>query len=227
MSKNLNIEMIEDVAKALGELKDKVIFVGGATVSVYLNLEVAEEIRPTEDVDVIIEITSQGDYQLLSEKLIQMKFSPDTSKGAPICRWKYLGLTIDIMPLDESILGFSNRFYKDGIKKAEVFKISNETSIKVLPLDLFLATKLEAFFSRGFKDPRFSSDLEDIVAILIDAKDFDAILRTKNEIKFLCESFKKLMNNPNCVEAIKGFIQGPVEEQFEIICKRIGKIQSI
>lgn len=218
--------MIESVAKAFGDLKDEVVFVGGATVSVYLNLEIAEEVRPTEDVDVIIEITSQGEYQLLSEKLIQMKFSPDTSKGAPICRWNYLGLTIDIMPLDESILGFSNRFYKDGIKKAENYKLSDKLSIKILPLDLFLATKLEAFFSRGIGDPRYSSDLEDIVTILIDAKDFNSVFKTRNEIFFLKDSFSKLLSNPTCLEAMRGFIQGGVSNQFDVIKKRMNKLIS-
>lgn len=130
---NINIAMIQDVASALGDLKDEVVFVGGATVSLYLDLEIADEVRPTEDVDVVIEITSSGKYQLLSEKLLKMKFIPDQSKGAPICRWKYLGTTIDIMPLDENILGFSNQFYKNGFKKRELFMLPDGNEIYIFP----------------------------------------------------------------------------------------------
>src|SRR4028119_950961 len=37
--------------------------------------------------------------------------------GAPLCRWQYEGISIDVMPCDESVLGFSNRWYKPGIAK--------------------------------------------------------------------------------------------------------------
>jgi len=202
---NFNIEMIQNVAKALGDLKDQVVFVGGASVSLYLDLKVAEEVRPTEDVDVIIEIVSGGEYQKLSEKLIKMKFTPDQSIGAPLCRWKYLGMTIDIMPIDEKVLGFSNQFYKKGIKKKTTYKLPDGQEIFALSLDLFLATKLEAFFNRGLDDPRMSSDLEDLVVLLLDAKDFDSISTTQNEISYLRDSFKRIFSDRNCFEAIEGF----------------------
>jgi len=170
-----NIEMIQEVAKALQELNNDVVFVGGTTVALYLNSETAGEIRPTDDVDVIIEIFSAAKYSALSEKLLGLKFSPDLSKNAPICRWKYLGIIVDIMPLDEKVLGFSNKYYKSGFKHKEELKLPNGTTIFILPLAYFLATKLEAFFNRGAKDPRFSKDLEDIVALLSEAKYFNAV----------------------------------------------------
>ena len=160
-----NIEMIQEVVKALEELNKDVVFGCGSTVALYLNPDTAEEIRPTDDVDIIIEIFSAAKYSDLSEKLLKLKFSPDLSKNAPICRWKYLGIIVDIMPLDEKVLGFSNKFYKSGFKHKEVLKLPNGETIFILPLAYFLATKLEAFYNRGAKDPRFSKDLEDIVAL--------------------------------------------------------------
>jgi len=55
MDYHTNIIRIKAVANALDSLKEKVVFVGGATVSLYANRPVLE-IRPTDDVDVIIEI---------------------------------------------------------------------------------------------------------------------------------------------------------------------------
>lgn len=197
--------MIQNVAQALAELREEVIFVGGACVSLYLDLEIAEEVRPTKDVDVLIEILSGGEYQKLSEKLLKMKFSPDQSIGAPLCRWKYLGMTIDIMSIDEKILGFSNKFYKIGLKRKTTYNLPDGQMINILPLDLFLATKLEAFFNRGASDPRFSSDLEDITAILLDSRDFEEVFETQNEIPYLKDSFNKIFSNSECIEAIRGF----------------------
>lgn len=213
---NFNIEMIQNVAQALGELRDQVVFVGGACVSLYLDLQVAEEVRPTEDVDVIIEILSGGEYQKLSEKLIEMKFTPDQSFGAPLCRWKYLGMTIDIMPIDEKVLGFSNKFYKKGIKKKISYQLPDQQKVFILPLDYFIATKLDAFFNRGIDDPRMSSDLEDIVALLLDAKSFESILETQNEISYLRESFRKVFNDRNCLEAIEAFAPSGTFEKIKM-----------
>ena len=53
---------------------------------------------------------------------------------------------------------------KPGFKKAYPIKIGN-TEIKILPVSLFLATKWEAFKSRG-NDPRTSHDFEDIIYII-------------------------------------------------------------
>ncbi len=215
-----NIEMIQEVAIALKELNKEVVFVGGSAVALYLNPNTAEEIRPTDDVDVIIEIFSAAQYSALSEKLIALKFSPDTSKNAPICRWKYLAITVDVMPLDEKVLGFSNNFYKIGFKHKEELDLPSGQKIFILPYAYFLATKLEAFFNRGVKDPRFSKDLEDIVALLSEPKKFDAVFEHENLVKILRSQFYKLFKDENIVEAMRGFLQSTVAGQFDLIKQR-------
>jgi hypothetical protein len=53
MSHHINIVRIKAVANALDSLREKVVFVGGATISLYPERQVFE-VRPTDDVDVII-----------------------------------------------------------------------------------------------------------------------------------------------------------------------------
>ena len=55
MSHHLNTVRIKAVANALDHLNEKVVFVGGTTISFYPDRPVLE-VRPTDDVDVIIEI---------------------------------------------------------------------------------------------------------------------------------------------------------------------------
>jgi hypothetical protein len=50
MSHKLNMLRIKSVYTALDELGPQVIFIGGATVSLYAE-RLTEEVRPTEDVD--------------------------------------------------------------------------------------------------------------------------------------------------------------------------------
>ena len=57
MSGNPQITRIKAVYNAFEELRDEVVFVGGATVSLYADREVIEP-RPTDDIDVIVEVMS-------------------------------------------------------------------------------------------------------------------------------------------------------------------------
>ena len=69
MSRQLNLTRIKAVANALEGLQQEIVFVGGATVSLYADPDVSPEVRPTEDVDVIIELATYAELHKLEEKL--------------------------------------------------------------------------------------------------------------------------------------------------------------
>ena len=46
-----NLEMLAHIARGLGDLKDEVVFVGGATIELYITDPGAPKVRPTDDVD--------------------------------------------------------------------------------------------------------------------------------------------------------------------------------
>ena len=56
------IELLETAASALGPLAEEVGFLGGATIELWITDPGAQAPRPTEDVDVIVEIGSYGQY---------------------------------------------------------------------------------------------------------------------------------------------------------------------
>lgn len=111
-----NIIMLQTVANGLGNLKDEMVFVGGAVAELYADNPAASEIRPTLDVDCVIEISSRHQFAKMEENLRTQGFKNDTSEGAPICRWIYKGIKLDVMPTDSDVLGFSNRWYEEGIQ---------------------------------------------------------------------------------------------------------------
>lgn len=80
----------------------------------------APDVRPTIDVDVIVEIGKQGDYYKLAERLRKKGFNEDASDGAPLCRFRGHGLVLDVMPTDPDILGFSNRWYPYALRDAQL-----------------------------------------------------------------------------------------------------------
>jgi predicted nucleotidyltransferase len=158
MSHNINIVRIKGVYNALGDLKDTVAFVGGATVSLYADRPDQADVRPTDDIDVLIEIGTYGEYAKIQEKLTELKFHLD-SESKVICRYKYQGLTVDIMPTDESVIGFSNKWYKEGFANIVKYKVDERTEVKIFSSPYFIASKLEAFKGRGTNDGRISQVL--------------------------------------------------------------------
>jgi hypothetical protein len=140
MSHHKNIVRIKAVHGALKDLKKEVVFVGGATVSLYAD-RMAEEVRPTDDVDVLIELWTHRGYAELEEKLRSIGFTNDQESGI-ICRFTIQGITVDVMPTEENVLGFSNKWYPDGYKNAIDYKIDDHV-VKILALHILLLLNLK------------------------------------------------------------------------------------
>jgi len=70
------------------------------------------------------------------------------------------------MPLDEKILGFSNRWYRAAMEAATMHHLLRDLEIRVVTAPYFLATKLEAFRGRGRGDFLASHDLEDLIFVI-------------------------------------------------------------
>lgn len=102
-----NITRIKAIHNALGQLGQEVVYVGGATISLYLH-DIGPVIRNTEDVDVVVEIWNYADFHLLDEKLRHIGFKNDQDSGL-ICRYSYEGIIVDILPTEGKVLSFSNK----------------------------------------------------------------------------------------------------------------------
>lgn len=142
-----NTERIRIVAKGLNPLQHEIYFVGGAVVSLYADQIDLFDHRSTEDVDVLVEIVSRGKYMILQERLRELGFRED-HESSVICRWKYQGVTVDIMPLSIEILGFSNRWYAGGIKNSVLVDITDNMKINIFSYPYFMASKFEALANR-------------------------------------------------------------------------------
>jgi len=170
----MNIEnqrMLEAAAGHLGPLLDEVIFVGGATVELWITDEAAPEFRPTADVDVVVEITTQREYYRFEKRIHAAGFVNDTESGV-LCRFKHgeSGLILDVMPTEAAILGFENRWQAEAFPHAVARTLQSGQEIRAIPPPYLLATKLEAFSTRGELDFFESRDFGDVVA-LIDGRD--------------------------------------------------------
>jgi predicted nucleotidyltransferase len=203
--KTIDLESIRIVVNGLGELANRVVFVGGAVVSLYATNPVADKIRATTDIDCIIEISPRTKFPEFEEVLRGKGFVNDLDSPV-ICRWIYQGITVDIMPTDESIMGFTNLWYKEGIKHAQTYLIDKNTSINIFTAPYFVATKLEAMYGRkGINDIRYSSDFEDIVYIIDNREDLLAeIAQAPTTVKnYLKSKFFALVDDNRIEEYIE------------------------
>ncbi len=205
-TRHTNITRIKAVAGLLKALQKEVVFVGGATVSLYAGAAAAEA-RPTDDVDVLIELASYNDYAALDEQLRKAGFENDVDSGV-ICRYRVQGIIVDIMPTQPEIIGFSNRWYPDGFSNA-VTVPAGDMEIKIFSLPYFIAAKLEAFKGRGNKDYRFSSDFEDIVYILENGPDAEAeLLKAPKAVRqYLIKEFAVLLKDKGLAEGLYAHLE--------------------
>lgn len=199
-----NVEMLQIVANGLKELKDKFVFVGGAVAELYADDPASSDIRATKDIDCTVELSSKMAHENLEENLRSKGFAHDTSQGAPICRWIYEGIKVDVMPTDEDILGFNNRWYSAGVENKISKTLPDGTEIFVFPAEYYLASKYEAHNDRGGSDLRQSHDFEDIIYIFDNCVEIlDIIRNTDEEVKeYLKSECLSLLNDDNLSEGI-------------------------
>ena len=221
----INREAIKKIALALGELNKNVVYVGGAVVSLYIDDPSADDVRPTKDIDISLEIASLGELEALREKLIEKGFF-QSHEDDVICRFRYSDIKVDVMATKTIGWAPGNPWFEAGFKKSQIINLDGIV-IKVLPLPYFLATKFSAFYNRGGKDPRTSHDFEDIIYILNHTSNIDGLIFSsdKKVQLFLKEAFLKILDDSTLQEAVIGNLY--YENQMARFDKIINKLKEI
>jgi predicted nucleotidyltransferase len=135
------------------------------------------------------------------------------------------------MPADEKILGFGNRWYKEALENAITHQIFDDLIIKSVTALYFLATKIEAFKTRGKNDFLDSHDFEDIITVIAGRINIaDEVALANNELKIhLKHSFMELLNNDQFEVSLPGHVSdGPVTiQRVQTVIERIIKITEV
>jgi predicted nucleotidyltransferase len=190
------------IANALGELNERVVFVGGAVVSLYIDDPAADDVRPTQDIDFTLDIAHFAELESFRETLIKKGFY-QTSEDDVICRFRYDDIKVDVMATKAVGWAPANRWFAPGFESPIHFYLDGKT-IRCLSLPYFLASKFEAFYGRGTKDPRTSKDMEDIAYILNHTMDLEKqVLASEATVKqYLVDCFQDILQDFVKQEAI-------------------------
>ncbi|MHC4057503.1 hypothetical protein LL067_08265 [Yersinia pseudotuberculosis] len=232
INREIQLDMLQRVAEALGpDLRKKMTFVGGCTTGLLVTDEFTrEQIRHTDDVDLIMHVMSYTSYSALQQELQAHGFKievPDDD-GAPICAMKLGDLRVDFMPDDENILGFTNRWYRKAMETSTYFNLAPELSINLISPVYFIATKLEAYNGRGKGDPLESRDIEDILN-LVDGRSelVNEISTAENDLKiYISQQIEVLIKLSDFDYAIQSHTYGDKAREDEIY-ERLEKIIEI
>lgn len=225
--RNSNLEQLVVAAAKLKPLLGQIAFVGGCVTGFLVTDPAAAPVRPTLDVDVIVEAATYAEFTVLERQLHHLGFRELHTEEAPICRWSSGTLILDFMPVDPSILGFSNRWYGSALQNAKKTRIGSY-EILLITAPYFLATKLEAFHGRGRGDFRMSYDLEDIVTVIDGRPELvdEVHLAPADLQQYLSDEFRDLLSNRDFLEALPGHLlpDAASQERLSLVLERIQQL---
>jgi predicted nucleotidyltransferase len=211
------------VSQVLSSLNFTYVFVGGAVIPFHITDPASSLIRPTDDVDIVVRVASKSLYHQLEDQLRSQGLRNDID--GPVCRWILDDHPVDVMPTDIDILGFSNRWYDLAIDSAYQYTIADETTIPVISPPAFIATKLEAFSSRGADDYFASHDLEDLITVIDGRIELiEEVAVSQDDLRsFISQSFSDLLDEPDFQYALPGHLPyGSISsERAEIVKDRM------
>ncbi|WP_382326389.1 hypothetical protein ACFJGX_14000 [Hydrogenophaga sp. UC242_50] len=210
-----NLALLMAMARAMGPLCEQVVFVGGCATGLLIDNPGLMDVRPTEDVDAIVEVTSLAGYHQLAEHLAQRGFKQTMADNTPPFRWYWNRLQLDLAPLDEKVLGFANPWYRAGFESAEQATGEDGLVLRHLSAPYFLRTKFEAFKDRGRNDVFVSHDLEDIMTVVEGrAALVKEVKAAPDNVRLhIARSVANLLALPTFTNALPGLLSDPEREE--------------
>lgn len=209
MKLTANIELLELAARILSPLLEDLVFLGGCATDLLVSDPGAPAIRATNDVDAIIEVASRREFAQLESTLRSLGLSQTPiADDSPICRWTLGGLKLDIMPTDQSILGFGNQWYGPALANATAAELPSGRRIQHVTAPYFVATKIDAFLDRGRGDYLSSHDFEDMMAVFDGRPDLaDEVLAAPAKVgRFIADHCLRFLEDPLFHDALPGVI---------------------
>lgn len=216
-----NLPYLRHIAEALGDLREQLVFVGGAVAGLLVTDPLADSVRATRDVDAVVNANRAMFYRI-EQAVAQRGFARDVQSDV-ICRWihKDSGVLFDLMPVQPEVLGFSNHWYPYAVETAESVELSAGLNIRLVSAVGFIATKLEAFAGRGAGDFLTSHDIEDVLNIVDGREELtDEMANAPPDLRqAVASAFQKLLSDPDFANVLPGLVAEP--ERAVLVMQRL------
>lgn len=201
------LNLLLQAARLLDPLPFDKVYVGAAVLPLYLDASTRpDQLRPTDDVDVAIDVMTVSHLERFREALIHAGFRQRATERV-IFRFHGHGLVLDVMSREGVDWAPANRWFRPGWTSRKEALIDG-IPVAVLDFPYYLATKIEAFSTRGIGDTLFSKDMEDIVQPLtLRPSAFPDIEAAPADVSsFLRLWFRQVMEHEGLRHAIRGHL---------------------
>lgn len=224
---NPNLALLTQMAQAMGSLREQVVFVGGCATGLLLTQPEAADVRATEDVDAIVEVFTLAGYHQLGKALRVLGFKQTMEANTPPFRWFWQRMQLDLVPLDERVLGFANPWYRPGFDAALTVELVPGLVLRHLSAPYFLATKFEAFKDRGQNDVYLSHDLEDIITVVDGRAELPEELSTApaDVRAHVTGQLRHLLAHAEFINALPGLVAQP--QRAGLVLQRLQHMASL
>ena len=222
-----NIAILELAAQALKPLLGELVLVGGCAVGLLITERARPPVRHTIDVDLITEVTPLSNYYKLCNRLKELGFNESRDI---ICRWEKGGLVIDIMPTDENVLNYTNKWYKLAAKMPLRSTLPNGIEIQHVSAPLLIATKIESYYGRG-NGNYLHHDIEDIINLVDGRPEVINELREAPQYlrEFVEQEMDDLLADSRFIDSIPSHLNPSAAEQsrIPILIERLRQIAGL
>ena len=200
-------DAILTLQKGLAGIPFEFAYLGGSVLSLLVTDPTVDTIRVTKDVDVMMGIRTRKEFHAADKLLEKAGFRHDTREGAPICRWTYRGVTVDVLPIREDVLGWKSKWFEEALKAAEEKELGGQ-KIRIVSPPYFVALKLEAFEERGQGDFLASTDFEDVICLFNGRATLASEIAACESLRSgLAEKFRGYLQSEAMLDAVEGFVQ--------------------
>lgn len=207
----MSVELLEAAASEFGDLLGRVVFLGGATIGLWITDATARAPRVTYDVDVVAEVMTLGAFEAFQIDLRKQGFREDVESGV-MSRWRAgdRDLVVDVVPAEPRLAGFGGIWLPRAAEAAVDHALPSGRVIRVVPPVHLVATKLEAFADRGEGDPLASKDFEDLTLLVDGRKELlNEMREAPGELKsFIADAVRSLIALRDFEYGIEGALLG-------------------
>ncbi len=200
------------------------VFTGGSVVGLLITDPAAPPPSRTKDIDIVLEITGYGEFAAMEHLLRQAGFTQNLLENVPVVAWHWRGVRVDFLPHQPNAMMHTNRWFPYLIDEAERVEILPGKHAWCASAPCFIATKLEAFFSRGKGDFLMSKDIEDILAVVDGREELEEEMKlaTPDVRGFVITSLIGLLEDGRFMDSIPQIVPDDTREM--ILTNRIRRI---
>jgi hypothetical protein len=197
------IRRIRSVATELGEVRDRLVFIGGTVLPLLVDVESrCSSPRVTKDVDAVAGTASYTEKHRLEQALRLARFRDDPA--GHMSRWRSpSGEVFDLSFAGSHAGGSGSRVDAIGIRTA--IALAGEPAIRHLSPTGFFLMKAAAFFDRGLTKLSESKDLADLAVLFLARHDLPEGLRAagKEASNLGTEVSRRLLAVPDFAGALR------------------------